>query len=96
MAADPRLEDHSQLFKEIGGFSQRKLKKVETKVVTGLGDNVIEKRGAKGLQKTSVNGAAPDAPTKKLDLQVGLVVPGLMIGQFIVFDFLIHLVIQRQ
>lgn len=80
--ADPRLEDHSQLFKEIGGFSQRKLKKVETKVVTGLGDNVIEKRGAKGLQKTSVNGSPADAqPNKKLDLQVGLVAPGLMIGQ---------------
>lgn len=73
-------EDHSKLFKEIGGFSQRKLKKVETKVVTGLGDNVVEKRGAKGLQKASVNGAAPDAAAKRLDLQVGLVAPGLMIG----------------
>lgn len=80
-------EDHSKLFKEIGGFSQRKLKKVETKVVTGLGDNVIEKRGAKGLQKASVNGAAPDAPVKRLDLQVGLVAPGLMIGMYSMWDF---------
>lgn len=45
-------EDHSQLFKEIGGFIQRRPKKVETKVVTGLVDNVTEKRGATGLQRT--------------------------------------------
>lgn len=80
------LEDRSGLFAEIGGFSQRKLKKVETKVCTGIGDTVVEKRGAKGLQtvtpstKSSANAAAKE-PAKKLDLQVGLVAPGIMIGQ---------------
>ena len=76
------MEDRSGLFNEISAFSQRKLKKVETKVVTGLGDNVIEKRGAKGLTKAAPPSSSPSSngPNKKLDLQVGLILPGLMIG----------------
>lgn len=72
------MEDHSKLFNEINGFSQRKLKKVETKLTTASGDNVVEKRGAKGLTTAPVKSAA-----KKLDLQVGLILPGLMIGKFV-------------
>jgi hypothetical protein len=83
---NPKMaEDHSRLFNEINGFSQRKLKKVETKVVTGLGDNVIEKRGAKGLTKSaapSSSSTTSNGISKKLDLQVGLVLPGLMICEF--------------
>lgn len=71
------MEEHSKLFNEINGFSQRKLKKVETKTTTASGDNVVEKRGAKGLT------VAPVAATKKSDLQVGLIIPGLMIGEFV-------------
>lgn len=75
-------EDRSELFNEIQKFSQRKLKKVETKLKTGLGDDVIEKRTAKGL--ATKGPAAPQSaePTanRKLDLQVGLVTGGLMIG----------------
>ena len=70
------MEDHSKLFNEINGFSQRKLKKVETKLTTASGDNVVEKRGAKGLTT-----APAKSPAKKLDLQVGLILPGLMIGK---------------
>lgn len=76
------MEDHSKLFNEINGFSQRKLKKVETKLVTGTGDNLVEKRGAKGLTVAPVKSAV-----KKLDLQVGLVLPGLMIGKFMLKTF---------
>lgn len=83
---DPAMqEDRSGLFKEIGGFSQRKLKKVETKVCTGIGDTVVEKRGAKGLQTVNPSNksssSASNEPARKLDLQVGLVAPGIMIGQ---------------
>lgn len=78
-------EDHSELFNEIQKFSQRKLKKVETKVVTGSGDKVTEKRTAKGLAQLDPNNqnAAEntDGPPRKLDLQVGMVMPGLMIGE---------------
>ncbi|RWS07625.1 dual specificity phosphatase-like protein 2 [Dinothrombium tinctorium] len=77
------MEDRSGLFNEIQKFSQRKLKKVETKLVTGTGDKVVEKRGAKGLQtvKNDSPGAGANAASKKnLDLQVGLVIPGLLIA----------------
>lgn len=70
------MEDHSRLFNEINGFSQRKLKKVETKTTSASGDNVVEKRGAKGLT------AAVQSAAEKSDLQVGLIVPGLMIGEY--------------
>ena len=78
-------EDRSELFNEIQKFSQRKLKKVETKVKTGLGDDVTEKRTAKGLAATNAPAAKPEATgpavtNRKLDLQVGLVAGGLMIG----------------
>ena len=79
------LEDRSGLFSEISGFSQRKLKKVETKVCTGTGENVVEKRGAKGLQTVDPSkskSSTSNEPQKKLDLQVGLVAPGIMIGQY--------------
>lgn len=78
------MEDRSELFNQLKGFSQRKLKKVETKVVTGTGEQLVEKRGAKGLQvlnSDSNSGADPDAaPARKLDLQVGFISPGLLIG----------------
>lgn len=73
------MEDRSGLFNEISGFSQRKLKKVETNVITGTGEKLIEKRGAKGLQ--TLDKSKDTSQERKLDLQVGLVVPGLMIGQ---------------
>ena len=77
-------EDRSELFNEIQKFSQRKLKKVETKVKTGLGDDVTEKRTAKGLATNAPSNqkakASAPVPNKKLDLQVGLVTGGLMIG----------------
>lgn len=80
-------EDRSELFNSIKDFSQRKLKKVETKVKTGLGDEVIEKRTAKGLASSAENNqnnknATPvnQNANRKLDLQVGLVSAGLMIG----------------
>lgn len=80
-------EDRSELFNEIQKFSQRKLKKVETKVKTGLGDDVTEKRTAKGLSTTdaSADNQNKNVPinqnaNKKLDLQVGMVTGGLMIG----------------
>lgn len=80
------MEDRSALFNQLKEFSQRKLKKVETKVVTASGEQLVEKRGAKGLQVLSgggANEAAKEAaePARKLDLQVGLVVPGFLIGK---------------
>ena len=78
------MEDRSALFNQLKNFSQRKLKKVETKVVTGTGEQLVEKRGAKGLQVLTGDGsgsaADPDQPARKLDLQVGLILPGLLIG----------------
>ncbi|KAG9511256.1 Dual specificity protein phosphatase 19 [Fragariocoptes setiger] len=77
------MEDRSALFDQLRGFSQRKLKKVETKVVTPSGEQLVEKRGAKGLQTLTGDGAKGGAsvePTRKLDLQVGLILPGLLIG----------------
>ena len=75
-------EDRSGLFNEIQKFSQRKLKKVNTKVVTGLGDKLVEKRGAKGLTTVKNDTSKDnDSAKPKCDLQVGLVLPGLMIGK---------------
>lgn len=70
-------EDRSALFNQLKNFSQRKLKKVETKVVTASGEQLVEKRGAKGLQ---VLENQDEEPVKKLDLQVGLILPGLLLG----------------
>lgn len=90
-------EDRSGLFSEISGFSQRKLKKVQTKVVTGTGEKLVEKRGAKGLQSTSADSASTTSntsngqvPARKVDLQVGLVVPGLMIGKCVIRQRIRH------
>ena len=86
-------EDRSELFNEIQKFSQRKLKKVETQVKTGLGEDVTEKRTAKGLatapalnQKNQLssnnnqNNQNNQNVNKKLDLQVGMITGGLLIG----------------
>lgn len=87
-------EDRSALFNQLKEFSQRKLKKVETKVVTGTGEQLVEKRGAKGLQVLSGaqaggggGGAAggQEAP-RKLDLQVGFILPGLLLGKCTSFE----------
>ena len=77
------MEDRSGLFGEINGFSQRKLKKVETKVVTGTGETLTEKRNAKGVASANANQQKSNGnqPARKLDLQVGLIVPGLLIGK---------------
>lgn len=78
------MEDRSALFNQLKGFSQRKLKKVETKVVTASGEQLVEKRGAKGLQVLAggdgKGGDNEDQPARKLDLQVGLILPGFLIG----------------
>lgn len=78
------MEDRSELFNQLKGFSQRKLKKVETKVVTASGENLVEKRGAKGLQVLSGDGQSKQGdtgePAKKLDLQVGFILPGLLLA----------------
>ena len=80
------MEDRSALFNQLKEFSQRKLKKVETKVVTASGEQLVEKRGAKGLQVLSGPGADDSKsqnaePPRKLDLQVGFIVPGFLIGK---------------
>ncbi len=74
-------EDRSGLFDEIRGFSQRKLKKVETKVTTGSGELVTEKRGAKGVQTVKTEGIQGTGYVvdNKPDLQVGMIIPGLFI-----------------
>lgn len=80
------MEDRSALFNQLKNFSQRGLKKVETKVVTSSGEQLVEKRGAKGLQVlTSSEGAKNQEtePARKLDLQVGLVLPGFLIGKYL-------------
>ena len=81
-------DDRSGLFKEIGGFSQRKLKKVETKVVTGTGEKLVEKRSPKGLLTSdgSKSSSSQAGPARKLDLQVGLVLPGILIGESTIND----------
>lgn len=70
--------ERNALFDQVRGFSQRNLKKVETKVITPSGENLVEKRVAQGLQ-VKTNEEAAEA--KKLDLQVGLILPGLLIGE---------------
>ena len=78
------MEDRSELFNQLKNFSQRKLKKVETKVVTASGEQLVEKRGAKGLQVLTGNAEAKgqeNEPARKLDLQVGLILPGFLIGK---------------
>lgn len=79
------MEDRSALFNQLKNFSQRKLKKVETKVVTASGEQLVEKRGAKGLQVLSGgadgNKDQEAEPARKLDLQVGFILPGLLIGE---------------
>jgi hypothetical protein len=73
--------DRSGLFDAIRGFSQRKLKKVETKVTTGSGELVTEKRGAKGVQTVKTEGIQGTGYVvdNKPDLQVGMIMPGLFI-----------------
>lgn len=80
-------EDRSELFSEVRSFSQRKLKKVETKVVTGSGEQLVEKRGAKGVQTVRcepLTGCTPFVVDTKPDLQIGMIIPGLMIGKCII------------
>lgn len=84
-------EDRSGLFSEIGGFSQRKLKKVQTRVVTGTGESLVEKRSAKGLQSSGDVGKGSKGDSggekgRKKDIQIGLIVPGLMIGEISPFS----------
>lgn len=76
-------ENRSKLFDEIKNFSQRKLKQVQTKVTTGSGEHVTEKRDAKGvkaIKSDGVKGPGYVVDTKP-DLQVGMIIPGLFIGK---------------
>ena len=75
--------DRSGLFNEIRQFSQRKLKKVETKETTGSGEVLTVKRNAKGLQTIKSEGVKSPGYVvdHKPDLQVGMVIPGLFIGK---------------
>lgn len=73
----------NKLFDEIRGFSQRKLKKVQTKVTTGSGEQLTEARSAKGLltiKSDGIQGPGHVVDTKP-DLQVGMIMPGLFIGK---------------
>lgn len=76
-------DDRSKVFDEIRNFSHRKLKPTKTKVTTPSGEHVVEKRTGKGLQATKGDG--PKGPgyvvDTKPDLQVGLIIPGLLIGE---------------
>ncbi|OTF83907.1 hypothetical protein BLA29_012402, partial [Euroglyphus maynei] len=74
-------EDRNKLFNEIRNFSQRKLKKVETKVITGSGEQLTEKRSPKGLQQVKSDGinSLGYVVDTKPDLQVGMIIPGLLI-----------------
>lgn len=76
-------ENRSKLFDEIRKFSQRKLRKVETKVTTGSGEQVTEKRSAKGLTQIKSDGINGPGYVldHKPDLQVGMIIPGLYIGK---------------
>lgn len=71
-------EERSALFDQVRGFSQGKLKKVETKVLTGTGEQLVEERNALGVKVKS--GVDSSNEKTKPDLQVGLIVPGLLIG----------------
>ncbi|CAG2109223.1 unnamed protein product, partial [Medioppia subpectinata] len=75
--------NRNAVFDEIRKFSQRKLKKVETKVTSGSGEVITEKRGAKGVQTIKHEGLIGSGYVidNKPDLQVGLIIPGLMIFQ---------------
>ncbi len=74
--------DRSGLFSELRNFSQRKLNKVETKVCTGSGEVLTEKRTAKGVTTKSEGVQGPGyVVDNKPDLRVGIVIPGLMIGE---------------
>lgn len=76
-------DDRNALFDEIRKFRQKGLKPVETKVVNGSGEHTTEKRGAKGMQTVSsqgVKGPGYVVDTKP-DLQVGMIIPGLLIGE---------------
>lgn len=76
-------ENRSKLFDEIKNFSQRKLKQVQTKVTTGSGEHVTEKRDAKGvkaIKSEGIQGPGYVVDTKP-DLQVGMIIPGLFIGK---------------
>nr|XP_046911992.1 uncharacterized protein LOC124492999 isoform X1 [Dermatophagoides farinae]XP_046912000.1 uncharacterized protein LOC124492999 isoform X1 [Dermatophagoides farinae]XP_046912008.1 uncharacterized protein LOC124492999 isoform X1 [Dermatophagoides farinae] len=75
-------EDRNKLFDEIRNFSQRKLKKVETKVTTGSGEQLTEKRSPKGLQQIKSDGinSVGYVVDNKPDLQVGMIIPGLLIS----------------
>ncbi len=76
-------ENRSRLFDEIKNFSQRKLKQVQTKVTTGSGEHVTEKRSPKGvdaIKNEGVKGPGYVVDTKP-DLQVGMIIPGLFIGK---------------
>lgn len=73
------------LFAQIRDFSQRKLRKVETKVVTGSGEHLTEARTAKGIKVEShdgIKGPGYVVDTKP-DLQVGMIIPGLLICKFV-------------
>lgn len=76
-------ENRNKLFDEIKKFSQRKLKAVETKVITGSGEVVTEKRVPKGLKTIRNDGVQGPGyvPDYKPDLQVGMIIPGLFIGK---------------
>lgn len=80
---EPPKEDRSELFDELKGFSQRKLKKTETKVATPSGEHLVEKRGAKGVQVIKSDGIKGPGyvEDKKPDLAVGIIIPGLLIGE---------------
>lgn len=78
--------DRSGLFNEIRAFSQRKLKKVDTKVTTGSGEVLKEKRTPKGVQTIKSEGIQGSGYVvdHKPDLQVGMIIPGLFICKFVV------------
>ena len=80
-------DDRSALFEQIKKFRQKGLKPVEIKVLDGSGQQITEKRGAKGLQTVSNDGIKGPGYVvdNKPDLQVGMIDPGLFIGQFLYF-----------
>lgn len=77
-------EPNNPLLNEIRSFSHRKLRPVEIKVTTGSGQHVTESRNAKGILANPTGTSGPGfVVDTKPDLQVGLIVPGLMIGKLI-------------
>lgn len=80
-------EPNNPLLNEIRGFSHRNLRPVKTKVTTGSGQHVTESRNAKGIQSNPTGTSGPGfVVDTKPDLQVGLIVPGLMIGKFVIIQ----------